>query len=172
MIFDEVIKYFSFFGAFVAIILGILKIIELFRNKPILKGHGSGGIKHNNTKTALHVRLEITNIGRQPTIIKEILYDILNDKKQQINVHSRLVNMGKMKKQLFPNEYTSIEFQAKIHKKLPGNKFFFKVMVRASHSTKSCCTFLIPLTCWNSDEMADWYYKEVEDGMKKGRLFE
>ncbi|GAI12308.1 unnamed protein product, partial [marine sediment metagenome] len=114
MIFDEVIKYFSFFGAFVAIILGILKIIELFRNKPILRGHGSGGIKHNNTKITLHAMLEISNVGRQPTIIKEILYDILNDKKQQINVHSRLVNMGTMKMQLLPNEYISRVFQEKI----------------------------------------------------------
>ncbi|GAI12304.1 unnamed protein product, partial [marine sediment metagenome] len=46
------------------------------------------GIKHNNTKITLHAMLEISNVGRQPTIIKEILYDILNDKKQQIVIYS------------------------------------------------------------------------------------
>lgn len=168
--FDQVIRLFSFIGALVAFLLGIMKIIDMRRNKPILKGQGLGWVEQHNDKILIGAWFEITNVGRQTTIIKKVLLDILGERKQQINVHSRLVDLKKMKKQLIPNDYTSNIYKEEIDKKLYSGKLYYRVKVHASHSSKTKCICIIPLIFRTEDAAEKAYDEAVEEGRKKGRI--
>jgi hypothetical protein len=155
------LQYFSFFGALIAIALGILKIREYFRDKPILLIRESNCYyTYGKKEMDFTCSIELTNIGRRTTTVKEILVDVLDDKKKRLTIHSRVFRVRKM---LEPGAYLEIPLDFTIHEKMPQKTYFIRAKARATHKEYTR-TILTPY----ATDFAELVYKEIEDGKKKG----
>ena len=76
MLYTEIFKY---VGSTVAIILGILKIIEYVKNKPVLSIKKASCFYDfiGDKKTHVDITFELVNIGRRPITIKRIAIDLV-----------------------------------------------------------------------------------------------
>jgi hypothetical protein len=163
------LQYFSYFGAVVAIVLGILKIREYFKDKPIILIHEVncyyeyGKNKYSkNKETHFSGLIELTNTGRRATTVKDILVDVLDEKKKQLTIHSRLFEVQEV---LEPGAYLEKYLDLTIHEEMPKKTYFIKLKVVTTHKEYTH-TILMP----HFDEFAEPVYKEIEDGKKKGLI--
>jgi hypothetical protein len=159
------LQYFSYFGAAIAIVLGILKIREYFKDKPILLIRQSGNCFYGydkNEKTRFNAYIEVTNVGKRTTTIKKTLVDILDNKEKQLNIHSWLFEVQKI---LEPSAYLEVPMNFTINKKMPKETYFVRAKVITTHKEYTR-TILMP----HFDEFVEPIYQEIEDGKKKGLI--
>jgi hypothetical protein len=109
MSFNVIVQYFTFFGALVACVLGILKIHDYYNNRPKLS------IRERNcfyeylaaNETRFTCSLEVTNIGRKTTFVKNVVAYLSNNKKKIFKMSGRVFEV---EKQLEPNTYVKVNF--------------------------------------------------------------
>ena len=110
-------EYFSFIGAIIACILAIFKIIDLLKNRAILKISGWGGYEYTSqNKTSFHYYITFENVGRRPTIVRKMLVGILDKKKKRLTIHSTVKDINK--KLDCPDGFEK-DFEFIVDKKLP-----------------------------------------------------
>ncbi len=160
---SSIVTYFSFIGAIVAFFLGILKLIEYLKDKPLLS------IKYTNIfydysgkETKFHINLEMINKGRRPITVINILVDILTGDNKQINIHSRLFEI---KTKLLPQDHSSKGFVFGLDKKLPKKDYKLRLQIITSHK-KYKKIISVPYF----DDYTKPIYDEISDGIKKGLI--
>src|SRR4030043_833141 len=92
--FDTIIQYFSFFGALVACVLGVLKIFDYFNNRPKLRIREVGNCYYDyapeDGKTRFICSLEVTNVGRRTTVVKHVVAYLLSNRKKELTVYGNV----------------------------------------------------------------------------------
>jgi hypothetical protein len=159
------LQYFSYFGAVIAIVLGILKIREYFKDRPILLIRQSGNCFFDygkNEKTYFDASIEVTNVGRRTTTIKKILVDILDAKEKQLNIHSWLFEVQEI---LESGACLDTPLHITVNKKMPKKTYFLRAKVVTTHKEY---TRIISVP--HFDEFVEPIYQEIEDGKKKGLI--
>ena len=156
--FNIIMQYFTFFGAIVACILGILKIIDYYNNHPKLS------IQEGNcfyeylgpNETTFTCSLEVTNIGRKVTFVKRVVAFLSNNKKKTLKMYGSVTTV---EKQLEPNTYVKVNFNLKFSKKMPLEKYFVKAQIEA---TNKVYVHYIPMV--HFDEWVKPFH-ELDDAM-------
>lgn len=159
------LQYFSFVGALIAFVLGILKIREYFKDKPVIlirEGNCYYDFRENK-ETHFTGSIELTNVGRRTTTIKNISVDVLDVKKKQLNIHSWLFEVRKM---LEPGAYLDIPFDFTIDKKMPKKTYFVRAKTVTTHKKEYTRITLMP----HFDEFVEPIYKEIDEGKRKGLI--
>ena len=130
--FGVIVQYFTFFGAVVACVLGILRIIDYYNNRPKLSVRERNCFYEyfvRDAKTNFMCWFEVTNTGRKTTFVKDVVAHLLNSNKKNLTMSGRVFEI---EKQLEPNAYVRVEFDLKFDKKLPQEKYFIKVEIEAT----------------------------------------
>jgi hypothetical protein len=134
--FDTIIQYFSFFGALVACVLGVLKIFDYFNNRPKLRIREVGNCYYQyapkDEKTEFIFSLEITNVGRRTTVVKRVEAYPLSNRKKELTVYG---DVFKVEKTLEPSAYVKVDCDFEISQRIPREKYFVKVKIRTTNKT-------------------------------------
>ena len=156
-------EYFSFIGAIIACVLAILKIIDLLKNRPILKISGFGGYDYTRqNETSFHYYITFENVGRRPTIIRKMHVDILDKKKKRLTIHSRIENINK---KLECPDVLEKAFKFNVDKKLPKEMYFIQVEAVASGKNKK-----LRIGMHHTDNLMGEIYNDIKKGRKKGLI--
>ena len=156
-------EYFSFIGAIVACILAIFKIIDLLKNRAILKISGWGGYEYpSQNQTSFHYYITFENAGRRPTIIRKIHVDILDKEKKKLTIHSTIENINK--KLECPDVFEK-DFKFMVHRKLPKEMYFIQAEVVASGKNKK-----LRIGMRHTDDLMGEIYNDIEKGREKGLI--
>jgi hypothetical protein len=163
--FDVIVQYFTLFGAIVACVLGILKILDFYNNRPKLSirerncyyEYLSGG-----TKTNFMCWFEVTNTGRKTTYVKDVVAHLLDSEKKNLTIGGRVFEV---EKQLEPNTYVKVNFDLEFDKKMPREKYFVKVEIEA---TDKVYVHYIQMIYF--DDWVEPIFKDEAEGKAKGLL--
>lgn len=140
MLYTEIFKY---AGSTVAIILGILKIIEFAKNKPVLSIKKASCFYDyiGNKKTHVDITFELANIGRKPITIKRIAIDLLDRKKVVVDKDIFSLSFN-VKKKLEPGDYIDIPVEYTYDVKLPHKNYSISAKLITAHKK---CTYTITM---------------------------
>lgn len=132
MLYTEIFKY---VGATVAIILGILKIIEFAKNKPVwsIKKASCFYDYIGDKKTHVDITFELVNIGRRPITIKRIAIDLLDRRKEVVDKDLFSLSFN-VKKKLEPGDYIDIPVEYTYDVKLPQKNYSISAKFITSHN--------------------------------------
>lgn len=156
-------EYFNFIGALIACVLAILKIVDLLKNRPILKIRGRGGYDYRGqSDTLFHYSLTFENVGRRPAIIRKMNVDILDKKKKRLTIHSKIEHINK--KLECPDVFEK-DFEFSVNKKLPKETYFIQSEVVASGKNKK-----IKIRMRHADDILAEIFNEIEKGREKGLI--
>ena len=160
---SSIMIYFNFTGAIIAFFLGILKLLEYFKDKPSLS------IKYSNfyydyidNKTTFRMGFGMINKGRRPITVINILVDILNADKKPLTIHSRVFEI---KTRLLPQDHIEKAFSYNVDKKLPKKKYKLKLRIVTSYKT-----YKKIISVPYFDDFAGPIYDEISEGLKKGLI--
>lgn len=132
--FDTIIQYFTFFGALVACVLGVLKIFDYFNNRPKLRIRKVGNCYYDyapeDGKTRFICSLEVTNVGRRTTVVKHVVAYLLSNRKKELTIFG---NVFKVEKVLEPSAYVEVNCDFEISQRIPREKHFIKVEIRTTN---------------------------------------
>lgn len=156
-------EYFSFIGAIVACVLAIFKIIDLLKNRAILKISGWGGYEYSSqNQTSFHYYITFENIGRRPTIIREMYVDILDMKKKKLTISSTIKEINR---KLDCPDIFEKEFKTIIEKKLPKEMYFIQAEIKATGKN-----YKLRIGMQHTDDIMGEIYRDIEKGREKGLL--
>lgn len=135
MFFTEIFKY---VGSSIAIILGILKIIEYAKDKPVLSiKKASCFYDHiGDEKTRVDITFELANIGRKPITIKKIAIDLLDSRKEIVNKNLFSLSFD-VEKKLEPGDYIDIPLEYTYDVKLPHKNYAISAKLITAHNEYS-----------------------------------
>lgn len=161
---EVVIKCFTFFGAVVACALGVLRIIDYFKNSPKLLIKESNCFYRHTTEeeTEFTAHLELTNVGRRTVAVKDVVAHVLTSRKKDLTISGQVF---KVNKTLEPNYYHEVDFSLKLSKKMPTVKYFIKAVIRTTHKDY---THNIPMVFF--DDWVKPIYEWQEERREKGLL--
>lgn len=156
-------EYFYLIGSVLACFLTVLKIIDSFKNRPILKKQGRGDYNFKNNLTEFNYKIELENAGRRPLIIKKMWVDLLDNEKKQISIHSTVEDIGR---KLDCPDIFQKSFSYGIHEKLPKKTYFLRCTIFASGKREYILE--IKTEFFDEDEFIDTTLKEIAEGKNKG----
>lgn len=131
---EFILKWVSFGGAILAIVLTILKIIELLKNKPILViTSGSWCFDYVNGNTDLTAVFDITNVGTKTTTLKKYILYLLDENKREVDFFAP--RRYDIKTKLNPSDYYEEYILEKISRELTDDKYYFRIEIITSHKT-------------------------------------
>lgn len=155
-------EVFTFVGSVIACVLGISKIIEMTRNRAILKISASGGYEYLNSDTKFGFTLSIENVGRRPAYANKFLIDLLDKKKKRLNIHSTIKQLNCIIKEA---DFYNNTFNHTVSQKLPEDVYYLQL------------TFLLGgkkyrrrIEMISYDHLGSEVHKEIEDGRRKGLI--
>lgn len=156
-----IIEYFNIVGAFVAFVLGFIKIYDHYKDRPSLSiTYGNFFYDYNKGNTSFHMALNLINKGRRPIFIVNILVDLLKSDDDQLNIHSRSFDI---KTRLAPHGFIDKSFCYEVNKKLPKKSYKLKLQIVTSYKTYKK---IVPIPYF--DDFVEPVYKEISEGVKKG----
>jgi hypothetical protein len=162
--FEGLIKYFSFFGAILACVLGVLRIIDYFKNNPrlLVKEVNSFYQYTIEEGTQFISSLQLTNIGRRNVFVKDVVAYLLSSEKKELTISGNIYTVGIM---LEPNAYHETNIDLKLSQKMPKVKYFIKAVIRTTHKDY---IHYIPMAFF--DDWVEPIYKLEEERRSKGLL--
>lgn len=155
-------EYFKFIGAIIACILGVFKIFDLLKNRPILKKSGIGGYHFEDNSTEFNYIIVFENIGTRPLFIKDMHVDLLDNKKKRLNILSTVKDIDR---KLDSPDVFQKSFNYVVKRKLPQKTYFIRCKIFAIGKK-----YTLKIKMRLDDEILAGVYEEIEKGKSKGLI--
>ncbi|MGB3478779.1 MAG: hypothetical protein WBB67_06435 [bacterium] len=131
---ENLIKWISLSGAVLAIILTILKIVEILKNKPALViTYGSYCFDYVKGATEITASFEITNVGTKPTTLKKYIIHLSDDKKKEVDFFGKRIYEAN--KKLSPSDYFEEWIVESVQRELANDKYYLRLDIITSHKS-------------------------------------
>ena len=173
---ENIIPYFNLIGAIVAIILGVLKAIDLFNDGPrLIIEHGlssywsesttyrnSDGKKKLSTQTKFSTTLNFVNKGRKPITIIKLLVNVLKNGKE-LMIGDQIYSINK---KLDVQEFFEYKIELDSQLGLPkSSKYALRINMITSDAKKKK---IIPVSA--EEELEEKTNNWVQEELNKGKI--